>query len=284
MVGWKKLFSHSSAAKLSCFCLLLYIWVSCCRPASELFLLFLWISLLREEGHIPLLCFPSFCIASHRSSPLFLPPSVFLSEDGWVGNSHVSHFKGCSAAKWIPPSSLLPPLVSTLHPNRPPLYFPTAVCEIRPSRASSSTCGAQLFLPLFLLLSALHCKSVLNKKKLLCFCVILFTVLFLVCFNKTRRILRKWRSRFQGVLTEISIQLSVLFAQREFSLRLTKPERRLSAAVTSGCEAAAVLIWPRLHDYILDKNGKVHFLVCQTSSNRFEDDQMLCVPGLQLVV
>lgn len=51
--------------------------------------------------------------------------SLPLTKDARVGKSHVSHFKGCSAAKWIPP---LPP---SLPPSLPPLFLP-------PSRQASS--------------------------------------------------------------------------------------------------------------------------------------------------
>lgn len=125
-----------------------------------------------------------------------------------------------------PPLSL-PPSAS-LHPHRPPLYFPTA---------------AERALPVFL---PLHfCAPALNKKKVQGF---VFTLFFSVVFFKTRRILGKWRSRFQGVLMEISIQcysLSVSSA-RLSALRVGESSdcrdsrNRTDNFLLSGPEAAAV--------------------------------------------
>lgn len=162
-----------------------------------------------------ILCFPSFFPSN--SSP------SCPSEDSRVGKSPVSHFKGCSAANLL---SLSPS--ASLHPHRPPLYFPTA---------------AERALPVFL---PLHfCAPALNLKKGAGLRVHTF---FLVVFCKTRRILGKWRSRFQGVLMEISIQCySLNVSSARLSVRRLRESsdcrgsrNRTDNFLLSGPEAAVV--------------------------------------------
>lgn len=198
MFGWKTEFH------ISLLLFVLYVFLSPVVVLHQNFSAFFFLTSLNfspEGGRThstPLFSLP---LSIHRLPSLlsFVPPSLRLPL--WRRSSRkLSRFTfqrmlrckmdssllPASPSSLLPASlSLLPPpcvsllpaspslpllLVSTLHPNRPPLYFPTAVCELRPSRASSSTCGAQLFLPLFLLFSALHCKSALNKKSC-CVCV-----------------------------------------------------------------------------------------------------------------
>lgn len=124
------------------------------------------------------------------------PPSLF--EDSRVGKSHVSHFKGCSAAKWIPP--LPPPSSPTLYFSTPPslslfhkacLYFPTAACKIIPlTETKKRSCGyvAELRLSFLLLLVPYQpsfCLSTLQSKLAQCISFkpprVFF--IFIFCFN-----------------------------------------------------------------------------------------------------
>lgn len=140
-----------------------------------------------------LIFFLSFC-SSLPPPPPPLPPSLALPV--WRRSSRkISRFTFqrmlcCKMDSSSPSSPLL--LFSTLHPNRPPLYFPTAACKARPRRdTGKSAAWVRLSCFTSTLSCSLHCKWAEHLPSALPF-------LFFGFIYNTWRILRKWRNQFPG--------------------------------------------------------------------------------------